>query len=225
VFWSRSRVFRATLLISLGLHAIFLVQVKGRGTDGAGREEILSFTFVQGGEATEKRLPEERVGTAPGLSEAPEETPAEASEADRKGASSPVDEKPTPQESPRVDKELPRIEDASLLDFSAHPLAESYRRQLQRLIRQYQTKPPEELKEGFEGRVKVWFNVSREGKLNPPVFVDGKVRSSREMVNKAAMDSVVAAAAHFPPFPEGVKRAEIWFYVHVDFGSVRYSGD
>lgn len=224
VFWCRSKVFRATLLISLGLHAVFLVRVSEWGIDRAQPEKIISFTFVQGGDETEKAPSQEKIGPSPEVPDIARETPPKDSEAERE-KNSPEKEKVAPPEDSRVERDLPRIEDRSLLDFSAHPLAESYRRQLQRLIAQYQKVSPEVLKEGFEGRVKVWFNLSREGTLNQPVFVDAKIRSSHDVVNRAAIESVAAAAKHFPPFPKGVKRAEIWFHVYVDYSNVRFPGD
>jgi len=224
LFWCRSKVFRATLLISLVLHAVFLVRVGGWGGSDAEPQEVISFTFVQGGEEADKRSAEEKIGPSPKLPDTPQQTPLEDSEASHE-APSPDEEEPTPPKDARVEDDLPRIEDTSLLDFSAHPLAESYRLQLQRLIAQYQKTPPEILKESFEGRVKVWFNVSRDGTLNQPVFVDAKVRSSHELVNRAARESVIAAAEHFPSFPPRVKRDEIWFYVYVDYSNVRFPGD
>jgi len=220
VFWSKSRVFRVTLLIALALHTVFLIRVSGWGTDGPKPEELISFAFIQGGDEAEKAPPQEGIGLSPGTTETAQETPVKDSE-----ARSPAEEEAVRPKESLVEPDLPRIEDRSLLDFSAHPLAESYRRQLQRLIARYQKTTPEILKQGFEGRVKVWFNLSRDGKLNLPAFVDANIRSSHESVNQAAMESVIAAAEHFPPFPERIKRAEIWFYVYVDFSNVRFSGD
>ena len=224
LFWCRSKVFRATLLISLVLHAVFLVRVGGWGGSDSQPQEVISFTFVQGGDETEKRSKRERIGPSPKLPDPLQQTPLEDSEVSRE-APSPDEKEPTPPKDSRVEDDLPRNEDTSLLDFSAHPLAESYRLQLQRLIAQYQRTPPEILKGSFEGRVKVWFNVSRDGTLNQPVFVDAKVRSSHDVVNRAARESVIAAAEHFPPFPVRVKRTEIWFYVYVDYSNVRFPGD
>ena len=128
-------------------------------------------------------------------------------------------------EPPRVIEGLPKIEDVSLLDPNANPAAESYRLELQRVIRVFQKAPADILEQGVEARVRVWFNLSREGTLNQPIFLDSTVRSSNETVNRAAVDSVVAASEHFPPFPENVSRAEIWFHVDVDFGPSRFPGD
>jgi hypothetical protein len=224
VFWCRSRVFRATLLISLGLHAVFLVRLSGWGIDRAQPEEVISFTFVQGGDETGRTPSEEKIGPSPEVPDIAPQTLPKDSEAEREKNSTDT-EKVAPPEESRVEPDLPRMDDRSLLDFSAHPLAESYRRQLQRLIAQYQEAPPEVLKEGFEGRVKVWFNLSHDGTLNQPVFVDAKIRSSHDTVNRAAIDSVRGAAKHFPPFPNEVKRAEIWFHVYVDYSNVRFPGD
>ncbi len=224
VFWSKSNVFRATLLISLGLHAVFFVRVSGWGVNRAQSEEIIPFTFVQGEDETEKPPEENRIGTAPEVPDRTQETTPSDSEPEREERL-PDEEKPAVPKDPRVERDLPKIEDTSLLDFSAHPLAESYRRQLQRVIARYQKTPPEILQQGFEGRVKVWFNLSRDGKLNEPVFVDAKIRSSHESVNQAAIESVMAAASDFPPFPEGVTRPEIWFYIYVDYSNVTFFGD
>ena len=223
-FWCRSKVFRATLLISLALHTVFLVRVSGWGRDGKRPERVISFTFVQGGDEAEKPPPQEKISLSAQPSEAVKETPGRDSQADREDRPT-AEQKPPEPEDARLERDLPKIEDISLLDLSAHPLAESYRRRLQQVIDRYQKTPPEILKQGFEGRVRVWFNLSRDGTLNPPVFVDRKIRSSHSIVNQAARESVIAAAKHFPPFPQGVNRAEIWFYIHVDYGNVRFSGD
>jgi len=222
LFWSRSNVFRATLLISLALHSIFFVRVGGLRTPDEKPDQILSFTFVQGVDETPPFRGEEKVGLPAEISE-PTQRPALKEPGEERPAQ--PDKKRTPPTGQRVEKDLPRIEDISLLDFSANPLAESYRRYLQQLIRLYQRTPPELHEMGFEGRVKVWFNLSRDGKLNPPIFVDPKIRSSHDTVNEAAIDSVVAASQHFPPLPKHVNRAEMWFYVYVDFTNVRFSGD
>ena len=222
IFWSRSNVFRSALLISLAFHAIFLVRVTGWRTRHTQPERIISFTFVQGGEVSDRSPSERSIGSLPELSPVPRQISARDSEAEQK-ASAPPEEtlrKPTAQ---RIEKDLPRIEDLSLLDSSADPLAEDYRRELQRLIHRFQKTPPEILERGLEARVKVWFNLSRDGKLNQPIFVDPKIRSSYDTVNRAAIDSVVAAAEHFPPLPGHVNRAEIWFYVYVDYANVTFS--
>jgi hypothetical protein len=57
------------------------------------------------------------------------------------------------------------------------------------------------------------------------VFADRKVRSSHQSVNQAAVESVIGAAGQFPPFPDGIERADIWFHVYLDFSNVRFPGD
>jgi hypothetical protein len=228
VFWSRSNVFRSALLISLAFHAIFLVRVSGLGAKKVQPERIISFTFVQGGQGRDESSSERPVGPSPQPSPIAKETAVEDSEAEQESPVPPQEALPRPV-AQRIEKNLPRIEDASLLDFSADPLAEDYRRALQRLIQRYQQTPPEIFQRGVEARVKVWFNLSRDGKLNQPIFVDPKIRSSDDIVNKAAIDSVVAAAEHFPPLPRHINRPEMWFYVYVDygpaFGGKAFSGD
>ncbi len=221
LLWTRSRVFRTTLLISLCLHVVFLVRTGARETKEVERERIISFTFIQGAEEAEKRTSPKGVSPLPENLQKPEASaPKEAEETPEE---SPHEEKmPEP---PRVVEGLPKIEDVSLLDPNANPEAESYRLELQRLIRVYQKTPPAVLEQGVEARVRVWFNLSREGTSNQPIFLDSTVRSSNETVNRAAVDSVVAASEHFPPFPGNVSRAEIWFHVDVDFGPSRFPGD
>jgi hypothetical protein len=224
LFWCKSRVFRVTLLVSLALHAVFLVRLSGWGTGSPRREPIVSFTFVQGGEEPQKAPPREEIGLSPALTEVEREAARRDSKAVPESRPE-GEERPTPPQESRVEKDLPPIKDPSLLTSPPDPLAESYRRQLQRLIARHQKTTPELLERGFEGRVQVWFNLSRDGKLNPPVFADARIRSSRDSVNRAAVDTVMAAAEHFPPFPAGVNRAEIWFHVFVDFSNVRFSED
>jgi outer membrane biosynthesis protein TonB len=222
LLWARSKVFRATILISFCLHGIFLVRIGAREAKETERERIISFTFVQGAEQTEK--PPAPEGINPLSEPRPEAEPPTPKETEEEPEEpSPPEEKmPEP---PRAIEGLPKIEDSSLIDFSANPEAKSYRDELIRLIRVYQKAPPEVLVQGVEARVRIHFNVSRDGTLNLPVVIDPKIRSSRDIVNGAAVDSVVAAAEHFPPFPENVDKAELWFHVDVDFGPSRFPGD
>lgn len=221
LLWTQSRVFRATLLISLCLHVVFLVRIGARETKEVEPERVISFTFVQGAEETEKPPSPEGIKPLPENLQKPESPkPKETEETPEE----PPREETIP-EPPRVIEGLPRIEDASLLDPGANPAAESYRLELQRLIRAYQKAPAEIFEQGVEARVRVWFNLSRDATLNQPIFLDSTVRSSNETVNRAAVDSVVAASEHFPPFPENVTRPEIWFHVDVDFGPSKFPGD
>ena len=224
VFWCKSRVFRTTLLISLALHAVFLVRVIGWGRSDATREEILVFTFVQGGEEEQKGSSEEGIGLSPGRSTTERDAAQQVSQPDREAPEEPEKEPPPPEKTP-VEEELPPLEDTSLLDASASPLAESYRKQLQSLVRRHRKPTPPDLEEDFEARVRIWFNLSSDGTLNPSAFVDTRIRSSHGSVNQAALGSVIAAAEHFPSFPKGIDRAEMWFHIDVDFGPVRFPGD
>jgi outer membrane biosynthesis protein TonB len=221
LLWTRSRVFRTTLLISLCLHVVFLVRIGAREAKEVERERVISFTFVQGAEETERPPTPEGINRLPENLQKPEASPPKETE---ETPEEPPHEEKMP-EPPRVVEGLPKIEDASLLDPNANPAAESYRLELQRVIRVFQKAPADILEQGVEARVRVWFNLSREGTLNQPIFLDSTVRSSNETVNRAAVDSVVAASEHFPPFPENVIRPEIWFHVDVDFGLSRFPGD
>lgn len=221
LLWTRSGVFRTTLLISLCLHVVFLVKIGAREAKKVEPERIISFSFVQGVEETEKRPTPEGLNPIPENLQQPEASPVKETE---ETPEEPPPEEKVPQPTRGV-AGLPNIEDASLLDPNANPAAESYRLELQRLIRAYQKAPAEIFEQAVEARVRVWFNLSRDATLNPPVFLDATVRSSNEIVNRAAVDSVVAASEHFPPFPENVTRAEIWFHVDVDFGPSRFPGD
>jgi outer membrane biosynthesis protein TonB len=214
-------VFRTTLLISLCLHVVFLVRIGARETKEVERERIISFTFVQGVEEMERPPTPEGINPLPEDLEKPEASPTKETE-------EPPEEPPREEkmpETPRVIEGLPKIEDASLLDPNANPDAESYRLELQRLIRAYQKAPAEIFEQGVEARVRIWFNLSRDATLNQPIFLDTTVHSSNEIVNRAAVDSVIAASEHFPPFPENVTRPEIWFHVDVDFGPSKFPGD
>lgn len=221
MLWTQSKVFRTTLLISLCLHVVFLVRMGARETKEVEPERIISFTFVQGAEEMEVPPTPEGLNPIPENLQQPETSPVKETE---ETPEKPPREEKMPQP-PRVVEELPKIEDASLLDPNANPAAESYRLELQRLIRAYQKAPAEILEQGVEARARVWFNLSRDATLNPPIFLDATVRSSNEIVNRAAVDSVVAASEHFPPFPENVTRPEIWFHVDVDFGPSKFPGD
>jgi hypothetical protein len=227
MFWCRSRVLRTAMFISLGLHAIFLVRINNWGINETNPERIISFTFVQGGDEREQ-AEGKKIGLSTNVSPIAQSSPWDHSIkgpiANDQNPSTAREKSPLP-EPLRVEKELPKIEDKSLIDFSADPLAESYRRELQKLIARHQKIPAEVLAGGMEARVKVWFNLSRDGKLNPPVFVDPKIRSSRDFINKAGEESVLSAAQHFPPFPEHIHRAEIWFFVYLDYSNVRFRED
>ena len=216
LFWCRSKVFRVTILASIALHAIFLVRVSGSRSRQPEPERIISFTFVQGGEEPSETPAPESLAPPPEPSTVREPAPSGTPQSDN-GESSDVDKNAPQPQGPPIQKDLPRIDDPSLIDFSAHPLAESYRLELHRLIRRYRAATPEILATGTEARAKVWFNVSRDGKLNQPVFVDPRIRSSDDSLNRAAVDTVIAAAAYFPAFPPNVTQPELWFHVDVDF--------
>ncbi len=221
-FWSTDKFFRIFLFVSLAIHSVFLIQI-GKGKLPFRRRNdlrILSYTFIQG--ALEEDATVSTVGNKSHHSSvreiAMEKNPSAAS-VDEDIIDSETEEETEKPNIP-VDAELPKIEPPTWFDFNAHPEGESYRRELQKIINQNLSIPDEILENGYEGKVKLWLNLTRDGKLSY-FFLDPKYRSENDVVNKASIESVEKSSQYFPPLPEGVKDYDVLFYVILDFTNLK----
>ena len=104
--------------------------------------------------------------------------------------------------------------------FEAHPAAASYRKELQHTIQRHFEVPPELEARGYEGRLKVWLTLGRDGRLIYS-FLDPKMRSEDEEINQLTEVNIRKMADKFPPFPKGVKDYDVRFYVIIDYRNLR----
>ena len=119
-----------------------------------------------------------------------------------------------------VDADLPRMEDTSWFAFDEHPGTASYRKELQRIIQRHFEVPEAIEARGYEGRLKVWFTLGRDGRLLYS-FLDPTVRSEDDEINRLTEENLKRIAGQFPPFPEGVKDYDVRFYVIIDYRNLR----
>ncbi len=221
-FWSNDKFFRIFLFISLAIHSVFLIQIGKEKLPFKKRDDlqILSYTFIQGA------LEED--STASTIENRPHHSSVKEIAIEKNLSTTSVDESTidseTEEETERpnipVDAELPKIESKTWFDFNTHAEGESYRRELQKIINQNLLIPDEILKNGYEGKVKLWLNLTRDGKLSY-FFLDAKYRSENDIVNKASIESVEKSSQYFPPLPEGVKDYDVLFYVILDFTNLK----
>ncbi|MBN1917234.1 MAG: TonB C-terminal domain-containing protein [Verrucomicrobia bacterium] len=215
--WSAERFFRVFVAVSVVLHAglFFIPFATGKiGPQDVTGERLLPLTVVQGvGEpAIEVAIgevpDEETIEGVPG----PDEDPiVETAAAD---AVVPQPEKPDP--AGIVDAGLPKIEAAVLISFDEHPGAASYRRELQRTIQRYFEVPPELEAEGYEGRVKVWITLGRDGTVRA-VELDPTMRSENPQINQLTLDNLWKISNKIPPLPGNVKDDIVPFNVILDY--------
>jgi outer membrane biosynthesis protein TonB len=222
-FWSTQRFLRVFLVISVALHAALFAIPVATGKSApqeAAAPTLIPYTIIQGSadpaavdaeiEAPDKERTNETIGLA------------------HKPAAELLDENPLALETEReprapegaVDAELPEIEQTAWFDFDAHPAAASYRRALQHTIQRHFEVPPELEERGYEGRLKVWLNLGRDGRLIYS-FLDPIMRSEDEEVNRLTEANLRKMADKFPPFPKGVKDYDVRFYVIIDYRNLR----
>ena len=222
VFWSGQRVLKAFVCVSAVLHAGLLAvpfaSSKSTAPDDEG-ELLIPYTFVQGVDATyedpaEAGAVDEPSDAGAGLDEQPV---TETLDEDAIAAESEPAKKPP---AGTVDAELPKIDDVAWFAFDEHPGAASYRKELQHIIQRHFAVPAALEERGYEGRIKVWLSLGRDGRLHY-AFVDETMCSEDEAINRLTEDNIRRIAGEFPPFPEGVKDYDVSFYVIVDYRNLR----
>lgn len=223
VFWSGQRFLKIFLGVSVALHALLFVIpfATGKSTPHeAAAPLIIPYTICQGADEpttdiAEIELPDEELdGDTIGLAHEPA---AELLDEDAL-ALDPKRDKPEPADA--VVADLPKITNITWFDFGKHPGAASYRKELQRTIQRLFEVPDELEERGYEGRLKVWLNLARDGRLIYS-FLDPRMRSEDEAVNRLTEANIKKIADKFPPFPEGVKDYDVRFFVIIDYRNLR----
>jgi len=209
LLWSTQRPFRIFLGVSVALHAVLFIIPFAATRSTPGETPgllVVPFTIIQG---TDEPAPDEPVV------EPPDEEPSDDTiRIERKQATEPA------EESLPVDPGLPEIGNLTWFKFDDHPQAASYRKELQRVIQRHFEVPPELDERGYEGRLKVWLNLSRDGRLNY-FFLDPRMRSQEWEINRLTEENIKKITDKFPPFPEGVKDYDVSFYVIIDYRNLR----
>ncbi|MDP8249135.1 MAG: TonB family protein [Candidatus Tritonobacter lacicola] len=110
----------------------------------------------------------------------------------------------------------PLFKDAGM--FEEGKLLNEYARTLDRIIESYGciSYPSHQRRRFIDGSVLIYFRVRRNGSLKFATARKGAYSNCPEF-RAAALDAVRRASAHFPPFPEGLKREEILFSLPVSF--------
>ena len=218
LLWSNQRFLRVFLGVSAVLHGLLFVIPFAPGhsaPDAATGAPLIPFTIVQGtneepaGAVAVEAPAEDTIGLV--------EEPA-ADVPDKETVA--VETKPREEPAAAVDPGLPEISDMSWYRFEAHPGAASYRKELQRVIQRHFEVPKALDERGYEGRIKVWLSLSRDGRLNY-AFIDPRVRSAEPEINALTEENVKRIAKEFPPFPEGVTDYDVTFYIIIDYRNLR----
>ena len=218
LLWSRQRVLRTFLVISAAFHGVLLAipLATGRSApDEHAAPRLIPYTIIQGADAPTAETAE--------LELPDEQPPTDTIDLAHKPLADPLEDDETQADSPppaAVDANLPRIEHTAWFAFDDHPGAVSYRRELQRLIQRHFEVPKELDERGYEGRLKVWLNLSHDGTLNY-AFLDPHMRSEDDEINRLTEQNLKKMADKFPPFPEGVKDYDVNFFVIIDYRNLR----
>ncbi len=218
VFWTRERVFKVVIVISVGIHALLLIPFGGlvvTGTATSTGPRLIRYTFIQGVPENKKNLHnnENAIDTREELS-----TPVAKKSADlsNKNISKPPVAKETGKTDEHIEPGLPRIENVKWFSFDEHPAGESYRKEIKRLIKTNLEIPEQILRNGYEGKQVVHFRLSRSGKLEA-VFIESRYESLNPLVNTTSIENIRRISEKFPPLPENVKKDEVWFYVEINY--------
>jgi len=220
-FATPEKSLRISLAVSVALHGVMFIKFFSPSLSYSApvHDEVFDFTFIPA-------WTESAVDDQPQLASVDsvvggikvrggESRPRPAAE-EKKEIEQPVKNPPPEQ----IKKDLPPLEEIKWFDFSKHPLGRSYRKKIHQLVHAHQVVPEEIDKKGWEAKIKVWFNLSRNGELNA-VYVDKHFGSSYDIINQASVQSVRNASKYFPPLPEGVKEADVWFNVVLDYTRIR----
>jgi len=222
LLWSAQRFFKIFLTVSVALHALLFIIpfATSQGEPDTPGPLLVPFTIVQGtdepvtDEAAVEPLDEELPDDTIGVADTPTNDPLteEAVNVETKRASPPPG---------TVEPGVPEITNLTWYTFETHPGAASYRKELQRIVQRHFEVPAELDERGYEGRVKVWLSLSRDGRLNYS-FIDANVRSQEWAINQLTEANVKRIAGEFPPFPEGVKDYDVTFYIIIDYRNLRH---
>jgi len=222
LLWCRQDVFRIFLGVSVALHGLLFIIpfAKSQGTPGGGAgPRLIPYTIIQGtdeptaDDTAIERPDEELLDEAFRLREVPT---TEFLEED--GVA--VEPERADPAAGRIEPGLPKIENVAWFAFEAHPGAASYRKELQRVIQRHFEVPEELDRRGYEGRLKVWLNLGRDGRLNY-AFLDPRMRSQDRDINRLTEENIKKIADKFPPFPKGVTDYDVSFYVIIDYRNLR----
>jgi outer membrane biosynthesis protein TonB len=220
-YYTHEKSLRISLAVSVAIHAVMFIKFfSGSESFSAPvRDEILDFTFIP-------TLTESAATDAPqtaSIDSIVGGVKIQRGKTRRRKAAEvkkDVDQPANNPEAERSEKELKPLEKMEWFDFNKHPGGASYRKRIHKLVHAHQVVPEQIEKKGWEAKIKVWFNLSREGKLNR-VYIDKRYASNYNIINEASMQSVRDASKYFPPLPEGVKNFDVWFNVMLDFTRVR----
>lgn len=207
--WSASRFFRIFVVVSVVAHAgLFFVPFATSKTEprDVAVERLLPLTLIQGADEGSD------VAEATPIAAIVETTGDDA-------ATTPFTVAPDPQqpEPPGdVDVGLPKIKPVELFTFDEHPDGASYRRELQHTILRYFEVPPELEAAGYEGRVKVWITLGRDGTVRA-VELDPTMRSVDAHINQLTLDNIWKMSGKIPPLPSNIKDAIVPFNVIIDY--------
>jgi hypothetical protein len=221
VFWTRERVLKYTVLVSLALHGLFFIPYNG--VIGINRmrafesPRLVNFTFIRGASnetppfdivkdetrktdsGTTPEMPDKKTGSLASDTVMQETAKKKSAGGEAKG-----------------DPDHPDTSNIKWFAFEEHPTGESYSKELNRLINTNLEIPEEILKTGYEGKQAVYFKLSRKGELRA-IFIVPKDLSSNPLVNETSISNISRIAPKFPPLPEGVKEDEVWFHVEIDY--------
>ena len=220
-YYTHEKSLRISLAVSVAIHAVLFIKSFSASESFSAPvlDEVLNFTFIP---ARAESAQNDAVQTASIDSVAGGMKIQRGKTRRRKAAEvkKDVEQPANNPEAKRTEKKLKPLEKIEWFDFNKHPLGASYRKRIHQLVYAHQVVPEQIEKKGWEAKIKVWFNLSREGKLNT-VYIDKRYASNYDIINQASIQSVRNASKYFPPLPEGVKNADIWFNVTLDFTRIR----
>jgi len=220
-YWSRERIFRLMVIISIALHGILFIpfgRVVGMGKSPTpSGPRLLNYTFVRGTSKEKQEIEEAKDEVKKEILEEKTEIPDQKiNELAENTVSQMEPEKKSAKPDLKGDPDHPDTSDITWFAFDKHPTGESYSKELNRLINTNLEIPEEILKEGYEGKQVVFFKLSRKGELRA-VFIPDKNVSSNPLVNETSIANIRRIAEKFPPLPDGVEEDEVWFHVEINY--------
>ncbi len=218
LYWCTERFLRVFLALSVALHVVLFVIPFAVGKSAPAEAvgpRLIPYTIVQGADE-------------PTIDLGDIDMPEEAEDIDDVPATEVVGEDAIVVQAAREERvpagvvhaDLPKIDDTTWFAFEEHPGAASYRKELQRTIQRHFEVPEAIEARGYEGRLKVWFTLGRDGRLLYS-FLDPTMCSEDDEINRLTEENLKRIADKFPPFPEGVKDYDVRFYVLIDYRNLR----
>ena len=218
-YWSKDRVFRITVIVSLALHGIMFAPFsKVLGINKVNTKSgyrAVNYIFVRGMPKNVEEIdkPERE------KYENNENTDATKKSTGNIPSKKEILEKMVVKTETSVTIGNPDNTDNSDIewfDFDKHPSGENYSKELNNLINANLEVPEELLRSGYEGKQIVFFKLSRNGELRA-VFIPYNSLSLNSLVNETSIANIKRISEKFPPLPEGVKNEEIWFRVEINY--------